>query len=269
MIKSILAISLFSLSIITTCAQTDSIPSFLKIDSINSIYLQEYRKVITYFPENYSPEMQYPIIYATDGQLILESDYKSLLDSLISKKKIPPLILIGAYSNENEVGQNLTLRNYEYVKNSRNEGKYGDLYDKHLNFFLFELNQYLENNLKVRRDTIQSIFYGCSNGGGFGISLFIDYRNRFNSFMCFSPLGISYEGLKRDKNEKTNLIISYGDKENFILINAFEELDQKLKKKKIQHTYYSYKGGHDRALWKKEFGLNLVKLFDENGYNNK
>lgn len=267
--KLLLSTAFLLLFVAQAFSQSKSTDSYMKLDSINSTFLGEYRKVITYFPENYHAEKSYPIIYATDGQIILDSDYKSLLDSLISEKKIPPVILIGVYSNETEVGQNVTLRNYEYVKSTRGQGKYGDRYDKHLNFFLYELNDYLANNLKVQQDITQRIFYGCSNGGGYGISLLIDNSNRFSAFICFSPVGVSYDGLKRKKKDDTKVIISYGDKENFIFINAFEELHQNLTKKKIKHDYYAYSGGHERILWKKEFERNLITLLGEKGSVNE
>ena len=151
--KLFLSVTFIQFIIFTGISQSENVKSYIKLDSINSEFLGEYRKVVTYLPKDYDSVKKYPIIYAPDGQIILESDYKSLLDSLISQKKIPPLVLIGAYSNETVVGKNLTLRNYEYVKKSRNEPQYGELYDKHLSFFLYELKEYLDNKLKIQRNT--------------------------------------------------------------------------------------------------------------------
>jgi enterochelin esterase-like enzyme len=236
--------------------------SSIKIDSINSHYLHEIRKVVVYLPENFDSNNLYPIIYATDGQSIVELDYKSLLDSLIEDKRIPPVILIGAYSNETIVSKNVTLRYYEYVKKGDHPKEYIELYRNHSNFFKLELNQYIQEKLNIQNNLTKSIFYGCSNGGGFGISTFIENRKQFNYYICFSPLGISYDGLKRNKKSDTKLTIAYGEEENFILIGKFAELHQKLNKKNINHEFYSFKGGHDQGLWKMEFANNLIKLLN-------
>ncbi len=63
-------------------------------------------KLAVYTPPNYSPEEKYPVLYVNDGQWLFsypESiQLDRQLDSVISEKKVPPLIAVGIYSDVRE-----------------------------------------------------------------------------------------------------------------------------------------------------------------------
>jgi predicted alpha/beta superfamily hydrolase len=79
------------------------------IDTLQSRYMNEPRVICIYLPKDYSDSVQYPVVFATDGQMITDGRYRALLDSLIDRKIIPPIILAGAYSNEKPVPVKLIL----------------------------------------------------------------------------------------------------------------------------------------------------------------
>ncbi|OYQ40589.1 alpha/beta hydrolase-fold protein [Flavobacterium aurantiibacter] len=72
--------------------------SLVAVDSIYSKNLNEYRKHNVYLPRGFKTTHRYPIIFATDGGTDI-SETKELLDSLISKQIIKPLIFIASFSN--------------------------------------------------------------------------------------------------------------------------------------------------------------------------
>jgi len=158
-------------------------------DTIQSKYLKEDRIISIYFPKNYSNLMEYPVIFATDGQIITDGKYNILLDSIIENKIIPPIILIGIYSNEKPATSNSEYRNYEYIESWSNKKDtiLGCRFENHLSFFIKEVIQYIENQYSVTKNRENRMFYGCSNGAGFGITLLFKHPELFSNYLCFSP----------------------------------------------------------------------------------
>jgi len=225
----------------------------IKIDSIHSKYLNEYRKFFIYIPNLNDNISKYDVIYATDGQEILDGKYISKLDSLIQKKSIKPTVFIGVFSNEKKNGYNSYLRNVEYT--------YGNSprYLNHKKFFAHELMQHINKNYDLSNKIGKKIFYGFSNGAAFGIDIFICDNKKFDFYMCFSPLGVNVENLEKIKNNKlSKLFIAYGNKEIFIALDEYKKLCDKLKKSNVDFDELVYTGGHDRILWKNFFFQALV-----------
>jgi predicted esterase len=105
------------------------------------------------------------------------------------------------------------------------------------------------------------LFYGCSNGAGFGITLGLKYPSLFSDCICFSPLGGSVEKIESEKNRYPNFYLSYGATEIEPFIEAYKTLDDTLTKAKIDHLTHVYNGGHDRKKWEEEFSKTVVTIF--------
>lgn len=231
------------------------------IDSIRSENLKEIRSYNIYLPENFDNKSKYPIVIATDGQMIKEENYKIIIDSLISNKIIEPIILIGVNSNDTEVSKGITYRQYEYIKGfASNDTSLNNRYSNHNDFFTKEIVDSIKLKYKIIVDPLNLTFYGCSNGGGYGITHFLENKNIFQNFICFSPLG-KIQVIKRNKANNKKLIIKYGDKELFIFVDKYEKLNKDLHKKNYIFEFNSFNGGHNRKCWKYEFEKEIIKLY--------
>ncbi|WP_432670364.1 alpha/beta hydrolase [Flavobacterium sp. SM2513] len=229
--------------------------SKIVIDTIFSTYLNEHRIISTYLPKGYTNENTYPVIYATDGQIIIDSYAKSL-DSIIATKVIPEFILVGVYSNETIVpNSEFEYRNFEYIKDwaDENDTLLNSRFSNHFKFFSEEAINLIEKKYSVAKSKNGRHFYGTSNGAGFGVTLGSENPDLFSNYLCFSMAGGNYGNLKWTESNFPYYYLSYGSEEPFPLIIAIKEFDEFLTQKKFKHSLNIYNGGHDRKLWKKEF----------------
>jgi predicted alpha/beta superfamily hydrolase len=237
-------------------AQNTNNKFLLKADSIYSKELNEYRKYFIYIPkiEGKGKSKTYNVIYATDGQEIEKEHYISTLDSLAKSKIIPPTVLIGAFSNEKPNGHNSSLRQVEYIRNDN------DRYKKHKDFFLRELPSAVLKQYNLNEKNInKKIFYGFSNGAGFGIDIYLNNKEMFDYYFCFSPLGTKLgNNFPQLKASDPPLYITYGSDEIFVAVDEYKKLIQLLKENNVNFEHSVYKGGHDRKIWKKIFFEQLI-----------
>lgn len=255
MVKKIaLLLILISCSV---CGQKSRLDTF----KIYSAALNENREISVYFPKHFNENINYNVIYSTDGQFINEQ-YKNKLDSLIDLKKIEPVVIIGVHSNEREVPNSyFKYRNYEYLESMGIGETNTDLsnrFKNHLIFFTAEIPKEIEEkyHLKVKN----KYFYGVSNGAGFGFYLACNYPDSFQKYILYSIAGAEYENLKWELKDYPNLILAYGDKENENLIQNINNLSTFLNTKGYDHTLKIYNGGHNRNDWLNEFTKDLKAL---------
>ncbi|WP_320052761.1 alpha/beta hydrolase-fold protein [uncultured Acetobacteroides sp.] len=231
------------------------------IDTLQSRYMNEPRVICIYLPKDYSDSVQYPVVFATDGQIIADGHYRALLDSMIDRKIIPPVILAGAYSNDKPVPVNLSYRNYEYVETLKSaDPKLKDLLVNHIGFFTKELIPYIEARYSISKERGSRFFYGVSNGAGFGITLSKLHPELFSELICFSPLGEEVKSIRWRSGVSPTLHIAYGSNEDFAF-DKYLALLKKLKKEKYSYTAIVYNGGHERLKWEKEFVRELGSIF--------
>lgn len=229
--------------------------------------LQEKRDYCLYLPADFNPEIQYPLIIAADGQMISEGTYQNLLDSLIENKIIPPLVLIGINSNEQEVspGSGVTLRYYEYAHRNKQDKILCNRYDNHSEFFLNELRDSVLSAYDIQPDPHYLVFYGCSNGGDYGMRLLLEHPEKFTHFLCYSPIATTGKGkIFRTSHSQAHLFLSYSQEElespfgsNLVKLNHTVQ-----KKKDSRISVHIYAGGHKRAAWEKEFTHTLPLIFN-------
>lgn len=235
----------------------------LIVDTIYSKSLQENRLISVYLPPSYDRNKVYPVVFATDGQLI-NTLYKKGLDSLIKENKLPDLIMIGSFSNEKLVeGTEFSYRNYEYIKNWGENSNLNALFDKHFTFFTEELIKYVEQNYSISKERKNRYFLGCSNGAGFGVTLSVQRPDLISSYICFSMAGGRYYKLKGNIDDYPFIDLLYGDKEPFPLTMQIVEFDKYLTQKGYKHSLTVYEGGHDREIWRQLFFKRLEKLMNK------
>lgn len=255
--------------ILTVSCQFDKKPnektlseSKLIVDTIFSHHLNENRLLSIYLPKGYQESKVYPVVYAADGQIIVES-YKKKLDSLIDNKTLSEFILIGVHSNEKKVPNEMwEYRNYEYNKDwiDKTDSVFGERYINHYKFFTQEVIEHAEHKYAVSTNYEDKIFYGASNGAGLGVSIGAENPLLFKHYICLSMAGGVYEDLIWTEINQPYYYLSYGDKEPFPLTIGVKEFDEFLSKNKYKHELSTYDGGHDRNMWEKEFFTILPRI---------
>ncbi|MCT4636799.1 MAG: alpha/beta hydrolase-fold protein [Bacteroidales bacterium] len=257
-VKKIVLLSLFHLIVSEVICSGVNNGSQILVDTIYSEYLQENRLISVYLPSNYSKEKIYPVIFATDGQM-LDMKYKELIDSSIFTGDLPELIIIGAFSNEKEIkGEYYTYRNIEYIKGWRDTESYKRRFDNHMAFFTEEVIKYAEDSYAITTNREQRYFYGCSNGAGFGVTLSVCKPELISNYICLSMAGGVYDNLKQGVENYPYISLFYGDKEPLPLTMQIDEYDKYLSDKGYAHKLTVYKGGHDRDIWRTIFVEHLI-----------
>lgn len=239
--------------------------SVFQTDSITSIYLKELRYMQTYLPPQYDENTIYPIILATDGQIIAEGRYDGLLDSLILNKIIDPIVLIAPYSNEKIIPETeLEYRSIEYIYKNNVNDENKAIYSNHFRFFTEEALDFVSTLYGVNTSGMK-LFYGCSNGAGFGVDMASRDQLKIDHYICMSPLGSDINNISKLENPP-HIYIAYGDEEEAFFrqleIEVFNQLIQQLQKQNYPTQVHVYEGGHERDLWKKEFATCLSQIFE-------
>jgi len=250
--------------------------SRLYVDSIYSKNLGEYRKHNVYLPYGYSDQKKYKVIYATDGDESLATTFiKSALDSLIGNNLIKPIIYIGSHSNSKNIAStsmqtndgmqmNIQYRNFEYVEEFAVGGPFKELanrFKNHMLYFKDELIPQIEEEFNINIDQSDRIFYGVSNGAGFGANLLNKHPRIIGTYVCYSPLGSNVE--KNIWNKKLNypkLYIQYGTKEDDLFKKEAENLNKKYKESNSFCDLRTFNGGHDYEEWNRQFPKTLIEI---------
>jgi enterochelin esterase-like enzyme len=258
--KTTLLAIVFQLTAISLIADDLKNDSQMRIDTIYSEYLQENRIISVYLPPDFENDKIYPVIFATDGQL-LDNIYKKSLDSMIIKGKLPKLIMIGVFSNEKKVdGKFYEYRNCEYIKDFCKDSILSKRFNDHMNFFTQEMIKYVEQKYPISKERKDRYFFGTSNGAGFGITLSVLMPDLFGCYICFSMAGGKFDSLNKDVKNYPFIEIMYGKDEPIPLTLDIIEFDQYLTKNGFSHNLTVYEGGHDRNIWRRLFIETIEKL---------
>lgn len=269
--KLIFSLLILIMSLQGFCQDEDNrnsiIPYSFEQDTLFSTSLNENRALVIYKPSGYVSGEKCPLLVATDGQLINREDYLATIDSLIRLKVLPMLVIVGVFYNEKKIPPHgkmsncFEYRNFEYAKDNCDQSSFADLKDlyyNHEHFFQNEVMAYLKNK---EIDTSRKIFYGASNGGGFGITFSLRNPGFFSDVICMSTVG--WSKIRKKSKQFPNYYLSYGDKELFIVIEENERLFKYLKKKKINYTSHVFNGGHDHKKWAVELIPTLKLIFKQ------
>ncbi|MCX2718358.1 alpha/beta hydrolase [Lentiprolixibacter aurantiacus] len=276
-----LKVILFALVVTTTIGCQDAkpskeIPSKFYTDSIYSESLQGYRKHNVYLPKDFDRNKSYPIIYGTDGEESLKDSFiKPALDSLIDSNSIVPVIYIGSHSNTNEIpgstiqtadGQTFALhyRFFEYVETNNPGGSMPgteNLFANHMSYFKEELISKVESDFNQKLTPEDRIFYGYSNGAGFGANLLNKHPDLIGTFICYSTLGSNVASNQWNSNTKyPDLYLQYGDQETGGYTDEPKLLREKYQESGSNVELKVYEGGHEIDKWNEEFVKTIAEI---------
>ncbi|WP_300730003.1 alpha/beta hydrolase-fold protein [uncultured Bacteroides sp.] len=247
-------------------AQTSDASTW-KTDEVFSKAMSQKRMYCIYLPAGFDKGKEYPVIYAADGKMLVDEKYNLVLDSLIGERRIPPVILIGAFANDRLVTRtDMPFLHYEYVERYTKDIRLKARYDNHKIFFTEELRAKILPLYGVQPLMDKQIGFGCSEAGDYMLRLNNECPERFTHFICFSPLSCNVKG-KITGKKGPQIYFAYGTDELESIIGMnLKELDEKIHEEKLKNPAIHlsiYLGGHEKGIWKKEFAETLVRLFNE------
>jgi enterochelin esterase-like enzyme len=148
------------------------------------------RDVIVWLPPGYESNQRtrYPVLYMLDGQNVFDPATSSYgvdwaadetADSLIRRKAIAPLIIVGVYSTAD--------RMKEYMP-----GRLGTAY---LNFMVHTLKPFIDSTYRTRPDARHTMVGGSSAGGTSAFMLVWEHPEVFSRALCMSPAFVAPAGM--------------------------------------------------------------------------
>lgn len=165
---------------------TDQIDKFstfsgFKISEINSDILNEKRKLYVSLPENYNENINYPVIYVTDANIL--NIFEIVVQTLRQQSNFsnfPECIVVGIYINIRERNNELDI---EYGENGK----------KFKDYIFKEVIPFIENNYSTSEF---KAIYGHSNGAEYNHHLMFEKDNPFDAFINISENLIELENGK-------------------------------------------------------------------------
>ncbi|MGX1025291.1 alpha/beta hydrolase-fold protein [Psychroflexus sp. MBR-150] len=165
---------------------TDQIDKFstfsdFKISEIKSNFLKQNRKVYISLPENYNKNINYPVIYVTDANIL--NIFEIVVQTLRQQSNFsnfPECIVVGIYINIRERNNELDI---EYGENGK----------KFKDYIFKEVIPFIENNYSTSEF---KAIYGHSNGAEYNHHLMFETDNPFDAFMNISENLIELENGK-------------------------------------------------------------------------
>ncbi len=201
-----------------------------------SASLSDNRQLTIYSPK--AEKSDIPIIYFTDGQVV--EYYAPYIDWLISEEIVLPIKLVGVHSSK-------IVRYAEYVNQGRAEMEFS----KHKSFFLEEVLEEIESNIKEWKG--KRYIYGFSNGAAFCMYAGINHPEIFEEVVAFSTSG--YKAGYNGQNE-----FEYDSYPKFYLgegkYESFKDNQismSTLKYNNIDVEFKEFGSGHDYNVWRIEF----------------
>ena len=161
-----------------------------------------------YLPNDYSEANKYPVLYMHDGQNIYDEDTSAfnmswnvhnIIEDLVSKDIISPLIVVGIDCNESIEGTRMdeyspwqctfkmdsseeNLEDEDFKKMA-NLGGLGDLYG---DFLVNKVKPLIDERYSTLMDRENTLLAGSSMGGIITLYLGLKYNNIFSKLGCFS-----------------------------------------------------------------------------------
>ncbi|ACT60546.1 alpha/beta hydrolase [Hirschia baltica] len=201
---------------------------FVKIAEFESQFIQP-RGLTIWLPPGYDPTNQkYPVIYAHDGQNLMETEgsYRGVewnLDEvstrLIKEEKARPAIIVGIWNTDKrwweyapeKIINNLPEEAFA-VSEDNPEGVKPELYsDAYLKFIVEELKPYIDSNYATAPGRENTSIMGSSMGGLISLYALAEYPEVFSKAACLSTHWVLARPESPAANAATQAILAYLD----------------------------------------------------------
>ena len=236
------------------------------------------RIVRVFLPKGYDPKKEYPVIYMTDGQNIVDKYTTAygawdidVKEKELVKEGYPPFIVVGIDCPR--VGMIYRVKEYtlqEVMINKKNakrhygEEPYSDLL---MDYIVNTLKPLIEKHFSVRKEKRYTAFGGSSMGGVAAFNYGTKRHDVFGFSLCFSPAFFLYD--KKDLYEYIDsLNINPEDYGKFYFYTGDVEFEHLFLKPTIDMYHYFKNHGfndnqvaldidksqkHCEAAWSKHF----------------
>ena len=248
------------------------------------------RTVRVYLPENYDKKKEYPVIYMSDGQNIVDKYTSAYGAWEIDKRQhelceegYPEYIVVGIDCPKNPV-----VRMLEYSFPGvelkppkrpwfRRKKKFDIFSEQYFSFIVNELIPLVDKYFATSKKRELTATCGSSMGGVFALALFMSYPEVFGTALCFSPAYFMYkeENVDNFMNENMDRVPQdskfYFYSGNVDFEHLFKEpaikMHQYLLANGINHKnlYLSIdeSGSHCEACWSKHFNEAIRFWFEK------
>lgn len=214
-----------------------------------SAALDEIRLVSYYLPPNYSFRSTYPVLYMTDGQAL--GAFAQVVEPLIEKRIIPPMILVGVHSPYDQPTRN--RRAEEYILGLNNEA-----YLAHEQFFTETVRRWSELRLHASEDPAERAIMGFSNGAVFAGNTGVRKPDLYGQVIMFSQGDTPLINLRSQVTARYYLAAGTLEPQIHSLAQRFHFTLLLLD---VESRFRQRISGHDFVFWQEELVHALQWMF--------
>lgn len=160
----------------------DKLQGRVDILDLKSDYLNATRRIFVYTPPGFDPAKKYPVVYMADGQL--RGDAPGLIEPLIIKGELPPMILVAIWFGMPPDGTDV-LRSKEYLMDWP-EGT--DAFLNHQDFLLKEVLPYVQQHYGASADPKERVITGYSSGAAWAVAMGLLHPDIFPNVVAQSMI---------------------------------------------------------------------------------
>ncbi|MAL17543.1 MAG: hypothetical protein CL670_14865 [Balneola sp.] len=242
---------------------TEDLNGIIKIDSIWSDTLKEWRKISIYKPSKAPENGTYPVVYFADGQGV--GKYAQIIDPLIKSGELPPVILVGIWGRRGLVNSNKPYNptnDYRTVEYHEGVGEYPGAdsllvvnhHLAHKYYFTHEVPAIIEAEYNASKDRTLRAIHGVSSGANFALLIGREMPDKFGLIIANSlgPETVKKEPVKGWENAAMHYL-SVGLLEQQPMRSNLASLYNSLKENGIPSILNVFPSGHDSAVWVASF----------------
>lgn len=190
------------------------------------------------------PKQSGGVVFLTDGQFT-EHWIPNLESSVLHSFPI----LVGVHSHE-------SARAEEYLLND------GEEFERHEEYFVHELREFLKNEYGLKCTSDQSVVFGFSNGGAFALTVALRHPALYSTAICFSvPKLLQMPTIVHTAEHQPFFYLASGTigPEKAIRKNV-NQIAGWLRKRNMKVRVTERKAGHDFSFWSSEFPIALLDM---------
>jgi enterochelin esterase-like enzyme len=210
----------------------------------------EQRRLTLYKPPGWREGGRYPVIYASDGQYLL--GYLKLLDPLIVRGELPPIVAIGMWSAEGQGGP--YTRSQEYLPGFKDGAR---RYAHFQRYFLDEVVPFAAVKLGASAVREERMLFGYSDGGSWALTTALNNPELFGTALALS-IGWEPSGEKLAVPGRPRLFFGIGSKETTFK-TVTTDIVRRAQRSPGEVIFRTGEGGHEPKVWAPMF-LEAVKL---------
>lgn len=184
-----------------SCQPGPPSPSEIRIHSgFSSVYVEPHSLEI-YLPEGYSSSRRkhFPVVYLHDGQYLFYGDslnwsnawgIDSIMDTLVSAKRILPAIIVGISSTERRFLEFMPQKGVEQFPDSTKE-KFSRVYnttesDQYLRFIVEEVKPFVDSVYRTKPGSLHTFIAGSTMAGLISLYAITEYPDIFGGAACIA-----------------------------------------------------------------------------------